>query len=92
MAQARNPEQEVLQAQHKIFNKLCMAYRRSRQNPAFRVRAEDVRNELGIPEKVFVEALDSFVDVSGERIVEVFEQTGERYLRLGDSTRFNLSD
>jgi hypothetical protein len=37
-------------AQHKIFNKLCIAYRRSRQNPAFRIRAEDVRNELAIPE------------------------------------------
>jgi hypothetical protein len=92
MAQARNPQQIVLEAQHKIFNKLCMAYRRSRQNPAFRIRAEDVRIELAIPENVFDEALESFIDVTGERIVEVFEQTGERYLRLGDSTRFNLSD
>jgi hypothetical protein len=92
MAQARNPQQIVLQAQHKIFNKLCMAYRRSRQNPAFCIRAEDVRNELAIPEKVFVEVLDSFVDANGEKIVEVFEQTGERYLTLGESTGFNLSD
>jgi hypothetical protein len=79
-------------AQYKIFNKLCIAYRRSRQNPAFAVRAEDVRHELAIAEKVFVEALDSFVDANGEKIVEVFEQTGERYLTLGESTRFNLSD
>jgi hypothetical protein len=50
------------EAQHKIFNKLCIAYRRSRQNPAFRIRAEDVRNELAIPENVFGEAVDSFVD------------------------------
>jgi hypothetical protein len=92
MAQARNPQQIVLQAQHKIFNKLCIAYRRSRQNIAFSIRAEDVRNELAIPEKVFVEALDSFIDANGERIIEVFEQDGERYLSLGDSAKFNLSD
>ena len=92
MAQARNLQQIVLQAQHKIFNKLCIAYRRSRQNPAFRIRAEDVRIELAIPENVFDEALESFIDVTGERIVEVFEENGERYLTLGDSTIFNLSD
>jgi hypothetical protein len=65
-------------------DELCVAYRRSRQNPAFRIRAEDVRNELAIPENVFVEALDSFIDANGKRIVEVFEQNGERYLSLGD--------
>jgi len=92
MAEARNRQRIVLEAQYKIFNKLCVAYRRSGQNPAFRIRAEDVRNELAIPENVFVEALDSFIDANGERIVEVFEQNGERYLSLGDSTIFNLSD
>lgn len=92
MAQARNPQQIVLQAQYKIFNKLCMAYRRSRQKAAFRIRAEDVRNELAIPENVFADALDSFIDANGERIVEVFEQNRERYLRLGESSIFNLSD
>jgi hypothetical protein len=37
---------------------------------------------LAIPEKVFAEALDSFVDANAERIVKVFEQNGERYLRF----------
>ena len=89
MAQGRNI---VVQAQYRIFNKLCIAYRRSRQDPSFAIHAEDSRRELAIPETVFVEALDSFVDANGERIVEVFEQNGERYLRLGESAKFNISD
>jgi hypothetical protein len=93
MVQARNPHQIiVLQAQYKIFDKLCIAYRRSRQDPAFAIRAEDVRRELAIGENVFAEALDGFIDASGKRIVEVFDRNGERYLSLGDSAKFNLSD
>lgn len=82
----------VFDAQQKIFNKLCAAYRHSRQNPDFSVRAEDVRIEFGIPPEIFVKALANFVDASGETIVEVFDQQGENYLRLGEVARFNLND
>jgi len=93
MAQATKSAQiAVREAQHKIFNKLCIAYRRSRQDPKFGVRADDLRRELVIPEKVFAEALDTFIDVNAEMIVEVYENKGERYLRLGESARYNCND
>jgi hypothetical protein len=79
-------------AQHKIFNKLCIAYRRSRQDPEFGVRADNLRIELVIPENVFAEALDTFVDVNAEMIVEVYEIKGERYVRLGQTARYNCND
>jgi len=93
MAQATKSTQiAVREAQHNIFIKLCIAYRRSRQDPEFGVRADDLRRELAIPEKVFAEALDTFIDVNAEMIVEVYENNGERYLRLGESARYNCSD
>jgi hypothetical protein len=79
-------------AQHKIFNKLCIAYRRSRQDPEFGVRADDLRRELVIPENVFAEALETFVDANAEMIVEVYEKKDERYLRLGQTARYNCND
>ena len=85
-------ERTVLEARYKIFNHLCIAYRRSGQNRVFRVRAEEVRIELAIPENIFAEALTGFIDASNESIVEVFEQNGERYLRLGETAIFNLTD
>ena len=92
MAQASDRHQYfVLQAQQKIFNKLCIAYRRSHQDSAFSVMAEDLRRELTIPEAIFAEALESFVDATGERIVEVIERDGKRYLKPGVTTRSNLS-
>ena len=93
MAQTRDVHQaEVFQARHQIFNRLCLEYRRSREDPAFNVRAEVIRRELALPESVFTRALDGFVDAAGEKIIEVFVRDGERYLRLGDSAKFNLSD
>ena len=82
----------VREAQHKIFNKLCIAYRRSRQDPEFGIRADDLRIDLDIPEHVFVEALDTFIDANAEMIVEVYENKGERYVRLGQTARYNCSD
>jgi hypothetical protein len=79
-------------AQHKIFNKLCIAYRRSRQDPEFGVRADDLRRELVIPENVFAEALETFVDANAEMIVEVYEKKNQRYLRLGQTARYNCND
>jgi hypothetical protein len=41
---------------------------------------------------VFAEALDGFADVKGELIVEMFERNGERYIRLGETSKYNCSD
>jgi len=92
MAQRRSNEISVLEARHKIFNQLCIAYRRSAQDPDFGLRAYDVMVELAIPLSLFAEALDGFVDVNGEFIVEMFERNGERYIRLGETAKYNCSD
>ena len=82
----------VREAQYRIFNKLCCDYRRSRQDPAFGVRIDDVRRELVIPEDIFAEALDLFIHAENQMAVEVFERNGQRYLRLGESARDNCND
>ena len=92
MAQRRSIEISVLEARHKIFANLCSAYRRSGQDPNFGLRAHDVMVELAIPRNVFAEALDGFADVKGEFIVEMFERNGERYIRLGETAKYNCSD
>jgi hypothetical protein len=73
-------------AKYKVFNELCMAYRRSKDTAY--LRADDVRRRLGIPENVFGEVLDSFINEI-QMAVEVFESNGERYLRLSESAREN---
>jgi hypothetical protein len=92
MGQSRSTEISVLEARRKIFNKLCSAYRRSGQDPNFGVPAQNVMVELAIPRNVFAEALDGFADVAGELIVEMFERKGERYIRLGETAKYNCSD
>ena len=92
MAQRRSNEISVLEARHKIFNQLCTAYRRSAQDPDFGLRAYDVMVELAIPLSLFAEALDGFVDVNGELIVVMFERNGERYIRLGETAKYNCGD
>ena len=86
----RSTEISVLRAM--IFNKLCSAYRRSGQDPYFCLLAYDVMVELAIPRNVFAEALDGFADIRGELIVEMFERNGERYIRLGETAKYNCSD
>ncbi|HEY2921564.1 MAG TPA: hypothetical protein VGK77_21470 [Candidatus Binatia bacterium] len=86
------PEMTVREAQYRIFLKLSVDYRRSHQDPAFGLRADDVRRELAIPEDVFAEALNIFRYADNQMTVEVFERKGERYLRLGESGRYNCSD
>ena len=92
MGQSRSIEISVLEAPHKIFNKLCSSYRRSGQDPDFGLLGYDVMVELDIPRNVFAEALDGFADVRGELIVEMFERNGERYIRLGETAKYNCGD
>jgi hypothetical protein len=60
MGQNRSIEISVLEARHKIFNRLCSAYRRAEQDSDFGLRGYDVMVELAIPRNVFAEALDGF--------------------------------
>ena len=92
MGQSRSTEISTLEARRKIFNKLCSAYRRSGQDPNFGLLAYDIIGELAIPRNVFAEALDGFADIRGELIVEMFERNGERYIRLGETAKYNSSD
>ena len=87
MAQRTGISQKTLVlAKYKVFNELCLAYMRSKDTAY--LRAEDVRRRLGIPENVFGEVLDSFVNEI-QMAVEVFESNGERYLRLSEAAREN---
>jgi hypothetical protein len=86
---ARPREGAVRLAQYQIFNKLCVAYMRTKD--ATFVRANDLRKELPVPERAFAEALQVFQE--GDRmIVEVIESEGELYLRLGDAGRYNCDN
>jgi hypothetical protein len=82
----------VLLAKQRIFNKLCIRYRHSYQDPAFSIGADALRKELLIPEDTFDEALDAFTQAENQLAIEVFERDGERYLRLGESARDICSD
>ena len=63
-----------------------------RARSGFGLRADDIIGELAIPRNVFAEALDDFADVKGELIVEMFERNGERYIRLGKTSKYKCSD
>ena len=87
MAQRTGISQKTLVlAKYKVFNELCLVYMRSKDTAY--LRADDVRRRLGIPENVFGEVLDSFLNEI-QMAVEVFESNGERYLRLSEAAREN---
>lgn len=93
MAGTLNPHQRaIVEAQREIFNRLCAAFRRSGENPQFRLKIEDVKTELNLPANIFSEALKKFADSMAEHTVVVVEQHGERYITLGESAKFNVSD
>jgi len=48
MGQSRSTEISLLEARHKIFNKLCSAYRRAGQDENFGLLAYDVMVELAL--------------------------------------------
>jgi hypothetical protein len=88
----QSPDGTLLLAKQRIFNKLCIRYRHSRQDPAFSIQADALRKELFISEDIFAEALDAFTHAENQLAIEVFERDGERYLRLGESARDICSD
>jgi hypothetical protein len=71
---------------------ISSAYQRAGQDPNFGLLGYDVMVELAIPENVFAEALDGFADARGELIVVMFERDGKRYIRLGETAKYNCSD
>jgi hypothetical protein len=80
---------EVRSAQSRIFNKLCTTFLHGKDR-AF-LRANDIQKELDITADALAEALQLFRD--GDRsVIEVFENDGETYLRLGESSLYNLAD
>jgi hypothetical protein len=81
-----SPSAAVRLAQYQIFNKLCVAYMRSKDTSF--LRAVDLRKELDIRERVFAEALQ-ILRHGDPLVVEVIESEGETYLRLGVSSRYN---
>jgi hypothetical protein len=93
MAVVLNSHQRaVFAAQERIFNILCAAFRRSGENPEFRLLIDDVRTELDLPESIFTEALKKFADSTGEHTLILVERSGVRYITLGESAKSNVSD
>jgi hypothetical protein len=93
MAVVLNSHQRaVFEAQERIFNTLCAAFRRSGENSEFRLSINDVRTELDLPASIFAEALEKFAYSIGEHTVIVVEQNGQRYITLGESAKSNVSD
>ena len=91
MALVLNSRQRaVFEAQQEIFNLLCAGFRRSGENPDFRIPVDRVRTELDLPASIFSEALEKFANSMGQHTVIVGEQNGERYITLGESA--NVSD
>ena len=85
-----SPKATVLSAKQKILKKLCTVYIRSKDSSF--IPADKLRQELGIPEPVFAEAMKSFTDTEEQMAVEVIESRGGMDLRLAESMRNLCSD
>jgi hypothetical protein len=84
------PGAAILVAKRQIFNKLCMAYLRFKNSD--RVDADELRRELNIPETIFAEALFGFLSGENQMAVQVLEDRGCTYLRLGEAGRDLCAD
>ena len=84
------PEATVFSAKQLIFNKLCAAYLRFKNTDP--VDAAELRRELNIPETIFAEALLGFLCAENQMTVEVLEDKGRTYLRLGEAGRDICTD
>jgi hypothetical protein len=89
---AKKQSAEATLMQRKIFNKLCMGYRRSCEDPMFAILADALMKELSIPKDIFAEALYAFIHTENQTAVEVFQREGQTYLRLGESARDICND
>jgi hypothetical protein len=76
MAEKKKSSEATLM-QRKIFNKMCMAYRRSCEAATFAIQADELRKELSIPEDIFAEALYAFIHTENQMAVEVFNARGK---------------
>jgi hypothetical protein len=85
-----SPEVTVVSAKQMILNKLCTAYIRFEDDGL--IPADELRRELDIPETVFAEALESFINGENQMAVEVFKSKGSTDLRLSESMRDLCSD
>ena len=74
---------KLLDARCRIFNRLCVFHLRVK-DADLGLSADQVRKELAIPKNIFAAALQHFVNITGQAIVEVLERHGEKYLRLGE--------
>jgi hypothetical protein len=84
------PRATVLSAKQQIINKLCTAYLRSQDDGM--TSADLLRQELGLSESTFMEALNSFVSEQNPVAVEVVEGRRGTNLRLGEFMRNLCSD
>jgi hypothetical protein len=83
-------EPTIRSVKQQIFNKLCMAYLRFKKNDP--LDADELRRELNIPETIFAEALLGFLSGENQMAVQVVEDRGRTYLKLGDAGRDLCTD
>jgi hypothetical protein len=67
-----------------------MAYLRFKKNDP--LDADELRRELNIPETIFAEALLGFLSGENQMAVQVVEDRGRTYLKLGDAGRDLCTD
>jgi hypothetical protein len=91
MAEKKQSAEATLM-QRKIFNKVCLGYRRSCEDPMFAILADELRKELSIPKDMFAEALYAFIHTENQMAIEVFQREEQTYLRLGESARDICND
>lgn len=84
------PGAAILATKQKIFNKLCAAYLRFKKNDP--LDADELRRELNIPETIFTEALLGFLSGENQMAVQVVEDRGRTYLKLGEAGRDLCTD
>ena len=84
------PEATILSAKHQIFNNLCTAYVRSKENRL--VSADELRQEFAIPEAIFAEVIFVFTDVEKQMAVAVVEDKGRTHFKLGEAGRDLCAD
>jgi hypothetical protein len=83
-------EPTIHSVKQQIFNKLCTAYLRFKKNDS--LDADELRRELNIPETIFAKALLGFLSEENQMAVQVVEDRGRTYLKLGEAGRDLCTD